>query len=114
MTSSAPTSCVSSSRLAAEGTAHGFRLALDEFDQRTRCAGWPARAELPFAHSADAGSNGRREFTLRQAELVTGQSRVGVARDDRVHNRAGFFAREVVARLQPTCANIVGQPRRRL
>ena len=41
------------------GAAHGFRFDLDDFNERARGAGGPARAELPLAHGADRRADQR-------------------------------------------------------
>jgi hypothetical protein len=98
---------ISRRHLALERAAHRLRLALDDLDQRARRAGRPPRAKLPLAHGADAGADDGGEFSLRQAELVPCLARVTVAGDDRVHDRAGFLAGEVVARLVKAFENVV-------
>src|SRR5476651_110987 len=101
---------MSGRHLVPERTAHRLRLALDHLDESARGAGRPARAELPFAHSADAGADDGGELALRQAELVPRLARIGIARGDAMHDHAGFLAGDEIAQLVQAGEEVVGQP----
>lgn len=93
----------------AERAAHGLRLGLDHFDQRSRRAGRTARAEFPLAHGADTGADQRGKFALRQAELVPRQASIAVAGNDMMDDGSGLLAARVVERLVKASPNVVGQ-----